>query len=136
MKSLFHTNLHLCAKVMDLRLQRQNLVIGNITNVNTPNYSPRRLDFEEKLQSALGLDAKGKVTLTDNKHLPAEFKANGFNGDWEKEFKPRHEHGQDGVDLDKEMAILSKNSMQYDALSTLVKGQLNGLEKVIKNSSS
>lgn len=136
MKSMFDPNINLCAKVMDLRLQRQNLVIGNITNVNTPNYSPRRLDFEDKLQAALGRDAKGKVTRTQQEHLPATFTADGFQGDWEKEFKPRHEHGQDGVDLDKEMAILNKNTMQYDALTTIVKQSFDKLNDVIQKSSS
>jgi len=134
MKTLFQPHLELTKKVMDLRLQRQNLVIGNITNINTPNYKPRRLDFEEKLQKALDLDARGKMARTDEKHVPAHFSAKGFSGDWEKEFKPRAEHGQDSVDLDKEMAILNKNVMLYDALTQITKGGYQGINKVINDS--
>lgn len=134
MKTLFEPHMDLTKKVMDLRLQRQNLVIANISNINTPNYKPRRLDFEEKLQKALDLDARGKMARTDQEHVPATFNAKGFSGDWEKEFKPRAEHGQDSVDLDKEMAILSKNTMLYDALAMIVKGGYQGINKVINDS--
>ncbi len=136
MKTLFQPHMELTKKVMDLRLQRQNLVIANISNINTPNYKPRRLDFEEKLQKALDIDSRGKMARTDENHVPTAFNAKGFSGDWEKEFKPRAEHGQDSVDLDKEMAILSKNNMLYDALSQLTKEGYKGINKVINESKS
>jgi len=131
MKSLFEPHLNLCAKVMDLRLSRQNLVVGNLTNVNTPGYKPRRLDFEEKLQKALDKDANGKMARTEQGHLPAVFEAGSFAGDFEKEFKPRVEHGQDSVDMDQEMAILQKNTLAYDTLSTLVRENFKGLARTI-----
>ncbi|MEG6550938.1 flagellar basal body rod protein FlgB [Desulfocurvibacter africanus] len=136
MKTLFEPHMELTKKVMDLRLQRQNLVIANISNINTPNYKPRRLDFEEKLQKALDIDSRGKMARTDESHVPTAFNAKGFSGDWEKEFKPRAEHGQDSVDLDKEMAILSKNNMLYDALSQLTREGYKGINKVINESKS
>lgn len=136
MKTLFQPHLELTKKVMDLRLQRQNLVIANISNINTPNYKPRRLDFEEKLQKALDMDARGKMARTDENHVPATFNSKTFAGDWEKEFKPRAEHGQDSVDLDKEMAIMNKNMMLYDALAQITKSGYQGINKVINETKS
>ncbi len=136
MKTLFRPHLELTKKVMDLRLQRQNLVIANISNINTPNYKPRRLDFEEKLQKALDMDARGKMARTNDGHVPATFNAKNFAGDWEKEFKPRAEHGQDSVDLDQEMAIMNKNMMLYDALAQIAKGGYQGINKVINDTKS
>lgn len=133
MKSLFGSHMQLCAKVMDLRLQRQNLVIGNIANANTPGYRARRLDFEDKLQSAMGNDSKGAMSRTHGEHMPITFRPERFEGDWEKEFTPRQEHGQDPVDLDKEMAILNKNSMLYNALAQVVRGGFQGIEKIINS---
>jgi flagellar basal-body rod protein FlgB len=135
MKTLFEPHMSLCSKVMDLRLKRQNLVIGNITNANTPGYKPRRLDFEAKLQASLDLDAKGTMQRTESGHMPSTFEADGFSPDFEKEFKPRTEHGQDSVDLDKEMAIMSKNSLSYDVLTTIVREGFKGVNKVITQTS-
>jgi flagellar basal-body rod protein FlgB len=56
MKTLFPRHLEVSAAVMDLQLERQNLVSSNIANLNTPGYQPRRLEFEKALQAALGRD--------------------------------------------------------------------------------
>lgn len=131
MKGLFEPHVDVTAKVLDMRLQRQNLVAANITNAETPNYRPVRLEFEKDLQSALALDMKGKVTRTDAKHLPAEFDVNGFQGKDIKEFKPREIFGGDKVDLDKEMTVMAKNAMLYNALTDILKKNFGDMTKVI-----
>jgi flagellar basal-body rod protein FlgB len=122
----------LTAKVLDLRLERQNLVMGNISNVDTPDYKARRLEFEGKLQQALNNDARGKMTRTQSSHMPAVFSADGFQGDGLKEFKARHVYGEDSVDMDKEMAIMNKNGMMYNALASVIKKNFEGLQKIIQ----
>ncbi|ADU63017.1 MAG: flagellar basal body rod protein FlgB [Pseudodesulfovibrio sp.] len=131
MKGLFGNHIQLTAKVLDLRLERQNVVMGNISNVDTPEYKARRLEFEDKLQQALNHDARGKMTRTQQSHLPAVFNADGFQGDGIKDFKPRHVHGEDSVDMDKEMAIMGKNGLMYNALASVIKKNFEGLQKVI-----
>lgn len=133
MKGLFGSHINLTAKVLDLRLERQNLVMGNITNVNTPDYRPRRLEFEEKLQQALNLDMRGKMTRTERSHMPAAFHAGTFKGDGIQEFRARQVHGEDSVDLDKEMTVMAKNAMLYNALTDVIKKNFTGLQKVIQD---
>ena len=135
MKGLFEQNIHLVGKVMDLRLQRQNVVMANVANVNTPKYKARKLAFEEDLQSALQLDAKGRMTRTDKKHMPAEFDVNGVQGKGIADFKPRTVYGEDVVDLDKEMAAMAKNGMMYNALSDVISKGFTGLQSVIAEGS-
>jgi len=131
MKELFEPHVNLVGKVLDLRLQRQNVVMGNIANVNTRGYKTRKLAFEEDLQSALNLDAKGKMTRTNTQHMPSEFNLNGFQGKGLTEFKPRTVYGEDSVDLDKEMTEMAKNSMLYNALTDVMSKNLTGLQSVI-----
>jgi flagellar basal-body rod protein FlgB len=131
MKSLFDTNIHLTGKVLDLRLQRQNVVMSNLANITTPNYKARRLEFEADLQAALNRDARGKITRTDEGHMPSTFAADGFRGDLVKGFKHRIIHGEDNVDLDKEMAVMAKNTLMYNALGTVMQKQFEGLTTVI-----
>ena len=38
---------------MDMSYQRGNVIAGNLANVETPNYTPRDMDFEDALVSAL-----------------------------------------------------------------------------------
>ena len=131
MRGLIPTHVQLTEKVLDLRLQRQNIVTGNIVNVNTPDYKARRLDFEEKLQQALNQDARGKMTRTNSQHMPVVFDSNGFSGDASEAFKARTVYGEDSVDLDKEMTIMAKNSMTYDALASVIRKNFEGLRQAI-----
>lgn len=132
MRELFGRHIQLTGKVMDLHLQRQNIVGGNIANVNTPGYKARHLEFEEKLQSALNQNALGKMTRTQEAHMPVAFDPNGFQGDGITNFKAREVIGKDEVDLDKEMTTNAKNTMMYNALAMVIKKNFQGMQKVIQ----
>ena len=131
MKSLFDKDVNLMSKVMDMQLQRQNVVSSNLANVKTPGYKARSLMFEDELQAALGLDAKGKLSRTAEGHMPAVFNADSFGPEWSKAFKPRVIHGEDRVNMDKEMATMAKVNLHYSALSTVLRGKFEGLRNII-----
>ena len=135
MERLFGDHIQVMDKVLDLRLQRQNVVMSNIANVTTRNYKPRSLAFEEDLQSALNLDARGKMTRTDESHLPSEFDINGFQGKSLTEYKPRVVYGEDVVDLDKEMAAMAKNTLMYNAITDIIAKQFSGIQTTIQDGS-
>ncbi len=131
MKSLIEPHVNLVGKVMNMQLQRQNVVMSNVANVKTPGYKPRVLEFEDQLQAALNLDSKGKLSRTHERHIPAGFDANGFSAEWDEELKPRIVHGEDRVNLDKEMSLMAKTSLQYNAMSTVIKSNFDGLRNII-----
>ena len=131
MKTLFSNNIGLLGKVMDLHLERQNLVMSNLANLDVPAYKARSLDFEKELQSALNTNDKGKMTRTSGGHLPTVFNAAGFEGDLEMGWKPRVVQGLDSVNMEKEMTVMAKNTLMYNALADLAKRDFEGLQKVI-----
>ena len=133
MKTMFPQHLEVVGKVMDMQLQRQNVIMSNISNVKTPGYRPLQLEFEGALQDALQLN--GKVTRTHDKHLPSKFDPNTFGPEVDHEFKPRTVHGEDRVNLDKEMARMAKNNLQYTALSTVVAKGYDGIATIIQEGS-
>jgi len=135
MERLFGDHIQVMDKVLDLRLQRQNVVMSNIANVTTRNYKPRSLAFEEDLQSALNLDARGKMTRTDESHLPSEFDINSFQGKGLTEYKPRVVYGEDVVDLDKEMSAMAKNTLMYNAITDIIAKQFSGIQTTIQDGS-
>ena len=132
MKGLFERHIDVVEKVLDLRLERQNVVMSNIANVNTPKYKSRSLAFEDDLQAALNLDGRGRMAKTDPRHMPFDLDVNGFQGKGLTEFKPRMVYGEDVVDLDKEMAAMAKNSMMYNALSDIEAKNFTSLQSVIQ----
>ena len=132
MKSLFDSDIGLVGKVLDMQLQRQNVVTSNLANVKTPGYKARKVMFEDELQKALGLNATGRMTRTDEKHIPTVFDPKDFKADWDLAFKPRVIHGEDRVDLDKEMATMAKTNLQYSALTTIVRSKFEGLKTIIQ----
>ena len=132
MKTIFPTNTDLLGKVMDLRLERQNVVMSNLANQDVPAFKARRLEFENELQSALGLDVKGKLTRTGSgRDIPGAFSATTFQGDLEMGWKPRVVAGLDSVDMDKEMSIMAKNTLMYNALTQITQKNFEGLQKVL-----
>ena len=135
MKSIVEPHVRLIGTVMDMQLQRQNVIMGNIANVNTPKYKPRELEFEAELQSALNLDAKGKVARTAEGHMPAAFDPDGFGPEWSKQFTPRVVHGEDRENLDKEMVKMAKNNLQYTALAQITKSSFEGIRNIITEGS-
>ena len=133
MKGMFENYVGLTGKVLDLRLQRQNLVASNIANINTPGYKEKSLEFEGELQKALGLDAKGNMTKTSKMHIPTAFDAGTFNGKFLSNFEPRVVHGENAVDMDKEMVTMAKNTLQYNALTQVISKSFEGMNKVIQS---
>lgn len=133
MKSLFNSQIGLVGRVMNMQLQRQNVIMSNLANVETPNYKPREIEFEKELQSALGLDMRGRMSITSQGHMPAAFNPDNFGPEWSKQFKPRQIHGEDRVHLDKEMTKHAKNQLQYTALTQVMTKSFEGLSTVIQD---
>ncbi len=135
MKTLFEPSLVLVGKVMDMQLQRQNVIMSNIANVNTPKYRPLELSFEEELQKSLNLDAMGNVAKTQSGHIPSTFNVESFSSEFHKKFTPRYVPGEDRVNLDKEMMKINKNNLQYTTLSQITKSTFDGIQKMIAEGS-
>ncbi len=131
MKGLYSSQIELVGKVLDMRLQRQNVINSNLANVNTPKYKPRELEFEGELQKALGLDMQGTMARTSGGHMPTAFNAENFSPEFFKKFTPREIHGEDRVNMDKEMVKLAKNQLQYNALTQILQKNFEGLKTII-----
>ncbi len=133
MKSLFSSQIGLVGTVMNMQLERQNVIAGNLANIDTPNYKPRELSFEKELQTALGQDMEGQMSRTSAEHIPSAFDASSFRPEWSEAFKPRLIHGEDRVNLDKEMAKHSKNQLQFTALAQVLTKTFEGIHTVIQD---
>ncbi len=117
----------LMEEALNARAQRQDMISGNIANIDTPFYKARDIDFEsaliEKTKEIYNKnDVKElKMAQTDDKHMSAykssdNLKATVF-------LRDGHMARNDGntVDLDVETTELSKNSVMFTALTAALK---------------
>ena len=90
-------------RTLDLSLQRQNILVSNIANLDTPGFTPSDIDFSAALREALTERVVGPVR-THPRHISPSCAA----GLWANSItRPDIEPGLDGnsVDLDLVMRI-------------------------------
>jgi flagellar basal-body rod protein FlgB len=85
---------------------RQQAISQNIANVNTPGYRRQDVDFASALKRAWGEGKSGveAVTPTTEADMSSVMRADGSS-----------------VDIDTEAAEQSKNGLQYEAISAVLK---------------
>jgi flagellar basal-body rod protein FlgB len=123
---------------LNYRAIRQDLIAGNISNVDTPYYKSRDIDFEDMLSKK----TKEEFNKDDKKLKLARTSENMMSGIDEKSndeatifFRDGHLARNDGntVDLDVETTELSKNSMMYNASIEALKKQASIFKAVISS---
>lgn len=112
MASIFEPSVSALSKSLDLYLLRQAVTADNIANAETPQFKARRVEFEEELKTAidLGGTSHGSATEAIENVGPRIVE------------DPQSEIGQDlnTVDMDREMAVMTKNDIRYSATSLAV----------------
>jgi len=92
---------------LDLRLQRQSLLTGNLVNIDTPHYKPVDMKFQGFLTDAVGSNQTG-----------------GNAGEIERTQEGVETLDGNGVDLDSQMVKLSDNAARYNAAMELMRRKL------------
>jgi flagellar basal-body rod protein FlgB len=120
---LFDTTLTQLERSLDVRLARHNVLSGDIANVDTPGFVPKDVDFNAAMAAAQSAaDGSAPVTsgpgmfTTHEQHLSMGGATSGGTD------VPVVDIGRsapsidgNGVDLDRTMAVLAENGLQYAA---------------------
>ena len=128
-----------------LRAERQRLIASNIANADTPGYQAREMDFANALRHATGTSpagwggpnsAAGGAGLTTT-HPSHDAAAVGFSD--EPGLLYAH-HSQDAidrntVDLDRERASFTENTVKYEATLRFINGGVRSLLDAMKSPS-
>ncbi|SHJ43029.1 flagellar basal body rod protein FlgB [Tepidibacter formicigenes] len=123
-------NIELLSKGLNAYSLKHEVITNNISNANTPNYKRKDVQFDEILKKSLQNNKSVELCTTNQKHIK-------MNSD---SIKPKIITSQntksrlDGnnVDIDVEMAQLTKNYIKYSVISQ----QISGLFRRIKNAIS
>ncbi|MFM8270019.1 MAG: flagellar basal body rod protein FlgB [Pseudomonadota bacterium] len=108
--TLFDKTIDTLSKSLDLHLLRQSVISDNIANAETPQFKARKVEFEAELQRAVDANESGAMG-PDISSIEATIVQD-----------PHSEMGQDlnTVDMDREMAAMTKNDVQYSAGTQMI----------------
>ena len=132
---LFGTNIELLSKSIDLRTKQQTLISSNIANVETPNYVPKALVFEDQLQGAIKGKSSGKPLLTNSRHLPLKGASNKLQSVTGRVVEsPAATPGKDGnaVELENEMGRMMENQIMYNASVQILVKKFEGIKTALR----
>jgi flagellar basal-body rod protein FlgB len=136
---LFDATLATVERALDVRLARQAVLAGNLANANTPGFVPSELDFEAAMTAAATAPAvaaseasaprAGDLSLATGAVTP------GAPASPEALITPDPgaAPGLDGnaVDLDRTMAAVAENAIQYGAAAKAAAKKLAILRYVV-----
>jgi flagellar basal-body rod protein FlgB len=115
-------------QALDASVLRHNAISNNLANVNTPNYKPQKVVFEELLKGELANSSfEGK--RSNAKHIPI---GNSAAKAYITEQPVVMQNSGNGVDVDHEMTDLTTNSIWYQTLSYQLGEELNLLKTAIR----
>ena len=135
--NLFSGTVSTLSRSLDLRARNHEMILNNVANADTPNFKPFSMNVEEALKKDAQAVASARLNQTDEQHLqglPMPDDPSGitevaaddpllFRGD------------RNGVDIDREMTALAKNSLLYKASAQIVASKFKGLKHVITGGS-
>lgn len=132
---LFDTTLSKLESALDVRLVRQNVLAGNLANVDTPNYLPREVDFGKAMAAAEQNHAQPLPSASGATEGQIPLAAIGPEGSDPSSFVQVAEGAKggldgNGVDLDKTMVELSRNGLMYGAAAKAAGKKLSILKYV------
>ena len=102
---------------LELTNQRQELIVGNMANIDTPGYHTKDLDFQSAMQDVVN---SGNVKME-----PASLEVEGL---------PERPDGNN-VNVDREGLLLSQTQLQYQMGVQLIKAEFHKLLTAIKEGS-
>ncbi|MCC5890189.1 MAG: flagellar basal body rod protein FlgB [Alkalibacterium sp.] len=122
------SNYNLIKGALDASSMRQEMISSNISNVNTPGYKAKRVDFEETLKRAMDGSAMKSTHanhygVSDVMSVSPKVKAQTGN---------RVNEDGNNVAIDTEMAELSANAIYYQALSTQISNHYSSIRSVLR----
>jgi flagellar basal-body rod protein FlgB len=113
--------MRLLEKTLTWRTRNQEVLSGNLANLDTPNYTRKEMDFQNILESySRGNLMEVGLNTTNPGHLPGA----------DKDTALIQETSQ-AVDLDQEMVRMSENQISYNVSVQMLIKKLDYLRTVI-----
>ena len=121
----------LLKKTLDLRMQNQQIIAGNVANAQTPGYEAKRLEFESALRQAV--EGKGyDVSVTHPRHISTHGGSIARVQGSISTIPATGVGDGNSVDVDKEMVLLAQNQLMYEASAQLLNKKMGIIKYVVQ----
>jgi flagellar basal-body rod protein FlgB len=131
--SVFNHSFQALEKAIDISQKRQGVIASNISNLDTPGYTAREIDFQAALKKALeseGTMSGTPMTRTHAAHLGDELQG-GVNVEIHDD--PSGFDGINWVGVDQEMKKLMENKLVYQTAVEAMKRKLTIIKDTIRD---
>ncbi len=127
-------NISILEKAVDASWLRNEAIANNLANVDTPGYKRQDVVFEDFLAEALeqkkvsGNSTHEKhiaIGMKDVKNIPIQLKEDAAGNAMRID--------KNNVDIDAEMALLSKNNIYYNAVVQQLSNKLSSVRNTIRD---
>ena len=120
MNGLFSKTIGMPSDLVGARSQRHQVLASNVSNIDTPGYEPKDVDFQNLIESMQG---KGiRMARTSGKHLPAATPGGSLSV----------VRTGDKVDMDREMVSIAENHLMHNAAVEMLARKFRGLQNVLR----
>jgi flagellar basal-body rod protein FlgB len=120
MNSLFSKTIGMLSDLIGARSQRHQVLSSNVSNIDTPGYEPKDVDFENLIASMQG---KGiRMARTNGKHFPAATPGGDLSV----------VRTGDRVDLDHQMVSMAENQLMHNAAVEMLARKFRALQSAIR----
>lgn len=132
---LFDATHRLLEVSLRARAARHEVLSANIANADTPGYRPRDLEFNALMRAAVESAGASSVETTPRGDSPVSAGLDLQSAIYQPEY-PDSRHGEDRLDgnavsLDRQMALMTENSLGYETSLTLLSRGLAALRYAI-----
>jgi len=128
-KLSFGKTFYALEKAIGLAQQRNAVITSNISNLDTPGYKPKDINFKSELDRAIETNHKTDLARTDPRHISMQ-----MNGD--QIVEPYEEQGEwngyNWADIDSEMTKLTENNLVYRTAVEALLRKMNLMKEVIR----
>lgn len=121
------------SKGMDASWKRNDVILNNIANNDTPGFKRSSVAFEEHYKAALENESDFTLKRTRDKHIDIGA-GNGSLITVEKDESETMRMDDNNVDIEKEMTDLAANVIYYQTLQKKVSSEFSQLSVAIKGS--
>jgi flagellar basal-body rod protein FlgB len=118
-------------KGLDASAQRHRAGTNNVANVNTPGYKRKEVAFEEQLRQALTAPTRTPMVTTHPRHMGGGTSFNDVVHTVRKDSHSTMRADGNNVDIDREMAMMAANQLNYNALSQVLNERYSLVRYVI-----
>ncbi len=114
-----------------LRARRNEVLVANLANADTPNYKARDIDFRAVMRQVVGQGGSQRLTVTRPGHIqPGGRDARSAELLYRQPLQPSLDGNT--VDAQVEKAKFTENAVRYQATLQFLGGKFKSLVKAIK----